>query len=50
MEILKVTKRINGKVVSMDVALGSDVGTIEDVVMEVTTKCCLVYCVINLTL
>ncbi len=47
MEILKGTKRIDGIVASMDVALDSDAGIIEDVVMEVTTRCCLVCCVIN---
>ncbi len=49
MEILKVTERIDGTVVSMDVALDSDARIIEDVVMEVTTKCYLVCCVINFT-
>ncbi len=50
MEILKGTKKIDGTVASKDVALGSDVGIIGDVVLEVTTRCCLVCCVINLTL
>ncbi len=47
MEILKGTKRIDGTVVSMDVTLDSDAGIIEDVVMEVTTRCEFVCCVIT---
>ncbi len=47
MEIVKVTKRIDGTVVSMDVALDSDVGTIGGVATEVITRCEFVCCVIT---